>query len=218
MNLWGSAFHAEGRGTLAGEEQVGSLFTMRALRHLLCLSVSLYFSFPRSKSMTRVVRYTAHVDPDVRYSQEEFSDLLQIYLADPDGWEAHGYRFIHVTANPDVEIRLVSPASITKICGLPSNLSCAELGGKRMYLNAKRWLHGSPQSKQSLDGYRQYVVSHEMGHILGYDHVKCPAPGDPAPIMMQQTLGIGQCLPNTRITKTDLKAKWVAGSSEHRSI
>ena len=166
--------------------------------------------------MPRLVRYTALVDPDVRYPQEEFTTLLQIYLADPDGWEEHGYRFKHVTANPDVAIRLVTPANIVKVCGLPENLSCAELGGKHMYLNANRWLHGSAASKQSLDGYRQYVVSHEMGHILGYDHVKCPG-GGPAPIMLQQTLGIGQCAPNTKITKIDLKAKWVAGSSEHLS-
>lgn len=166
--------------------------------------------------MSKVIRYTAHVDPGVRYPQEEFVELLQIYLADPDGWEAHGYRFDHVTHDPDVEIRLSTPATITKVCGLPANLSCAELGGKRMYLNANRWTHGSAASKQSLEGYRQYVVSHEMGHILGYEHVKCPDNG-PAPIMMQQTLGIGQCTPNTKITKTDLKAKWAVGYSEHHS-
>ena len=174
------------------------------------------FSFPRSKDMPRVVRYSAHVDPDVRFPHDEFVELLQIYLADPDGWEAHGYRFELVDANPDVIIRLVSHTSIVKLCGLPNNLSCAEMNGKHMYLNAKRWMHGSPHSKQSLEGYRQYVVSHEMGHILGYEHVKCPDNG-PAPIMMQQTLGIGQCTPNTKITKTDLKAKWAVGYSGHRS-
>ena len=164
------------------------------------------------------VRYVARVDPDVRYSQEEFAELLQIYLADPEGWEAHGYTFELVKNRPDVTIRLSSPATITKTCGLPDNLSCAELGGRNMYLNAMRWVHGSSKSGQDLTGYRQYVVSHEMGHILGHDHVKCPGPGQPAPIMMQQTIGIDECTANTKITKTDLKSKWVAGSSEHHSI
>jgi hypothetical protein len=155
--------------------------------------------------MPKVVRYTAHVDPDVRYSQEEFSELIQIYLSDPSGWEAHGYRFVYTEKDPDVLIRLVTPKNIVKICGLPDNLSCATLGGRNMYLNANRWLHGSSASKLSLDSYRQYVVSHEMGHVLGHEHEKCPGRGEPAPIMMQQTIGIGQCKANTAITKTDLK-------------
>jgi len=156
--------------------------------------------------MGKTIRYVAHVDPGVRFPQGEFAKLIQIYLADPDGWEAHGYRFELVSTNPDVEIRLVSPANIVKLCGLPNNLSCAELGGTHLYLNANRWLHGSAKSGQSLEGYRQYIVSHEMGHILGYEHVKCPS-GGPAPIMLQQTLGIGKCTPNTKITPIDLKAR-----------
>ena len=56
--------------------------------------------------MGKTIRYVARVDPDVRYSQEEFVNLLQIYLADPDGWEAHGYHFELVKHKPDVTIRL----------------------------------------------------------------------------------------------------------------
>ena len=69
-----------------------------------------------------------------------------------------------------------------------------------MHINEQRWRHGAKRSGQTLDGYRQYVISHEMGHILGRDHVKCPVPGQPAPIMMQQTLGLHGCLPNTNVS------------------
>lgn len=82
---------------------------------------------------------------------------------------------------------------------MEGRLSCAELGGKKVWINSDRWYHGASKSKLSLDDYRQYMISHEIGHILGYDHTHCPGKGHPAPIMMQQTKGIGKCLPNTKV-------------------
>lgn len=151
------------------------------------------------------VTYTSAVDPDVQYPAKQFANDLLMYLSDPDGWVSRGYEFVPVTRNPQVHIRLSSPATIQKSgCG-DGTLSCAELGGHRMYLNAYRWTNGAPASKLPLDDYRQYMVSHEMGHILGHDHVKCPGPGHPAPIMMQQTVSIGSCSPNTKLTGVDKK-------------
>jgi hypothetical protein len=153
----------------------------------------------------KLIKYTAQVDPDVRYSQETFAELLQVYLSDPGGWETHGYRFELVKQRPNVVIRLSSPATIAKMCGLPKDLSCAEVGGHNMYLNAMRWTQGASKSGQPLDSYRQYMVSHEMGHILGHEHAHCPGKDSPAPIMLQQTLGLKGCAPNTSITLMDLK-------------
>ena len=144
------------------------------------------------------VRYSARVDSDVKYSNQAFLDLLQIYLADPDGWAGKGYDFEY-HPNAKLKIRLSSPATITKECGLPGNLSCAELGGNKMYLNFDRWLKGSKASKLDRDSYRQYMVSHEMGHILGHEHEKCPGKNKPAPIMLQQTLGLKGCRKNTKV-------------------
>jgi hypothetical protein len=148
----------------------------------------------------KTIRYLFHIDEDVqkKYNTKDVEFLILAYLNDPDGW---GYKFLPVSSNEDVHIRLSSSKTIKSICGLPQNLSCAELGGKHMYLNAERWFHGSSKSKLKLEDYRQYMVSHEMGHILGYDHKKCPCKGCLAPIMMQQTLGIGQCHPNTKVNK-----------------
>jgi len=150
------------------------------------------------------LRVKITIDDDVQrnYSvrvpvQLEF--YIGAYLNDPNGWSTRGYFFEPVTTNPDVHIRLVTPSTIEKLCGQPRTLSCAELGGSRMYLNADRWFHGSKESKLRLDEYRQYLVSHEIGHILGYEHEECPCVGCKAPVMMQQTLGIGKCIPNTKV-------------------
>ena len=162
--------------------------------------------FLRGGIMGKHIRVKISIDPDVQQkynisipAQVEF--YIVAYLNDPDGWSTKGYFFEPVTENPNVIIRLVSPSVIKKECGLPSNLSCAELHGRHMYLNAERWFHGSKESKLNLSDYRQYMVSHEIGHILGYEHEECPCKGCKAPIMLQQTLGIGKCIPNTKITK-----------------
>ena len=153
--------------------------------------------------MRKRIKIKVVVDPDVqkKYSipsgQIEF--YVVTYLNDPDGWSTKGYFFEPVSLNEDVAIHLSSQSTIDKNCGLEGKLSCAELGGKTIWLNADRWYHGAPKSKLSLDNYRQYMVSHEMGHILGFDHTQCPCKNCPAPIMMQQTKGIGDCKPNTKV-------------------
>ena len=146
----------------------------------------------------KTVTYTVVVDPDVKFPLKDFAMEVAICLADPDGWESKGYRFVAVKSNPPVVIHLSSQKGL-KAEGCDPTLSCAELGGKEMRINEQRWRYGSKQSGQDLDGYRQYVISHEMGHILGRDHVKCLGPGQPAPIMIQQTLGLHGCLPNTNV-------------------
>jgi len=151
----------------------------------------------------RTIKFRFTIDDDViRHFQIRNPALLHFqvttYLNDPDGW---GIFFEPVSQGESVHIRLCMPSTIYTQCG-HTTLSCAELGGRNVFLNAARWFHGAPKSKLSLEDYRQYVVSHEIGHILGFNHKKCPCKGCAAPIMMQQTKGIGQCKPNIK-TKVD---------------
>ena len=133
--------------------------------------------------------------------ERQFDFYVMSYLNAPDGWSRHGFFFEPADkAREQVSIRLSSSKTINKICGFSKKLSCAVLGGRDMYLCAERWFEGAPKSKLELDDYRQYMVSHEMGHILGHHHKKCPCKGCEAPVMMQQTLGIHECVPNTKVS------------------
>lgn len=145
----------------------------------------------------KTIRYRTVVDKDVKYDPKKFQDEVAIYLSDPDGW-AQWYTFEYAATGPAKVIRLCRPSTLKQEGCQDDSLSCAVLGGNLIWLNAARWLHGSKASKLPLERYRQYMVSHEMGHSLGYDHESCPGSG-PAPVMMQQTLGIGQCTPNTKV-------------------
>lgn len=150
------------------------------------------------------IQYTTRVDSDVDYPAPQFRREVATYLADPTGWRSEGYLFVR-SRSPRVVIRLSSSATLGRTGCYDSQLSCAELNGRRLQLNADRWTQGAPASKLPLGDYRQYMVTHEMGHILGHDHVSCPGNGQPAPLMMQQTLGIGRCRPNTKLTRKDRK-------------
>jgi len=149
------------------------------------------------------VRFTTVVEPGVVYDAKQFARDIEIYLSDPDGWVSRGYEFEYVTRSPQIVIHLATPEQI-RAAGCDPALSCAEMNGTHLRLNSARWSGLLPNhSKLPLDEYRQYMVTHEMGHSLGHEHVGCPTPGAPAPLMMQQTLGIGACSPNTKLTRSD---------------
>lgn len=74
--------------------------------------------------------------------------------------------------------------------------------GSRVVLNAERWVDGAAAYGDDTAGYRRYLVNHEFGHALGRNHVGCPGRGRLAPVMMQQTKGLGSCRPNSWPTRT----------------
>lgn len=153
------------------------------------------------------ITYHIEVDEDVKkkyglrnIDERQIDFYVMVYLNSPDGWSQDGYTFEPVDKiDARVWIRVSLSKTIVEICGNNPMLSCAILGGRHMYLCAERWFRGSKKSGLDLENYRQYMVSHEMGHILEKEHVKCPGKGQPAPVMLQQTLGIGKCIPNTNV-------------------
>ena len=48
-----------------------------------------------------------------------------------------------------------------------------------------------------LAAYRTYQVNHEVGHYLGHGHVSCPGSDRAAPVMLQQSMDLGRCVPNS---------------------
>lgn len=62
-----------------------------------------------------------------------------------------------------------------------------------IHIDHMNWLYGSKHSGLSLDEYRRYIINHEFGHGLGYDHQPCSitnlGENGRCPVMYQSTRG-----------------------------
>ena len=124
---------------------------------------------------------------------------VQRTLTDPRGWQPIEHvAFVRTPGPASFELILASPAMVDRLCyplDTIGELSCRN--GNRVILNAKRWVDAVPWYRGHLDDYRAYLVNHEVGHRLGHGHKTCPAPGAPAPVMVQQSKSLYGCAPNS---------------------
>jgi hypothetical protein len=145
-----------------------------------------------------LVRYTVEVEGGLPYNPQQVANIVHATLADPRGWIASGeHAFQRINTEVDVRVLLSTPSTTDELCAplrTRGEVSCRN--GKLVVLNAKRWNLGIEAYGADIDGYRQYLVNHEIGHALGFSHATCPGVGEPAPIMLQQSYGLDGCTPN----------------------
>lgn len=147
-----------------------------------------------------VVAYVVEVEGGLGVDPTAFAQAVERTLADPRSWTAGGRRALQRVDDADraeVRVALASPETADRLCAPLDTggwFSCAN--GERAVLNSARWLTGAPSYADRLADYRDYLVNHEVGHVLGFGHERCPGPGERAPVMLQQTKGLDGCAPN----------------------
>lgn len=144
--------------------------------------------------------YAVRVEGGIGVDADEAAEEIAAILADPRGWqELEGVRFVQVADPADAAMTLSigSPPTVDEMC-LPARTggrwSCRI--GAQVALNSDRWLHATP-TYDDLALYRAYMINHEVGHFLGHGHRSCPGAGEPAPVMLQQSIDLQGCVPNT---------------------
>jgi len=119
-------------------------------------------------------------------------------LNDPRGWGAGGaMSFARTDGDAELRVVLASPATVDALCAPLTTdglYSCGTDG--HAVINFLRWSAGAPAFGDDRALYRDYVINHEVGHLLGHHHERCPGPGLPAPLMQQQSAAVGPCLPS----------------------
>ncbi len=151
------------------------------------------------------IRYRVLVEKGLESGAFEFAGDVARILAAEDGWVLGGMQFVHVNEDFDLTIVLAQPRAVDRLCRplrTRGRLSCAISG--RAVINAKRWRDGADTWGDNVARYRHYLVNHEVGHLLGLSHARCPGPGMPAPIMLPQTKYLKKCAANGALTETDL--------------
>jgi vancomycin resistance protein YoaR len=136
-----------------------------------------------------------------------FSQKITATLADARGWGMNGLIRFQEVAN-GCAFNLVLAASHTlptynPVCSV--EWSCRV--GQNVIINETRWDNASPSWNQaggSLNDYRSMVINHEVGHYLGFGEGVCPAAGQIAPVMLQQSIGLYGCAFNPWPTQAEL--------------
>lgn len=185
---------------------------------------------------TRTVSYVVEIEGGLETSAfggaESFAAMVDATLADPRSWiggrdDKIAFRHVGVADSqaPDLRIRLATPDTTRQLCGAEIDVetSCFVGGGDdggpagdgRVVINAARWIRGALTFSGDLGSYRQYVLNHEIGHGIGHgSHEACPADGELAPIMMQQTLS----LRNRDLVELDAGAEYMDGSVDRNAV
>jgi hypothetical protein len=126
----------------------------------------------------------------------EFARVVAHVYADPRGWSlGNEILFRRVPDGGDFTIWLASPDVMT-LFSSACNAAWSCRAGRDVVINQARWVYGSPFWFGNLSDYRIMIINHETGHWLGLNHERCPATGDLAPVMMQQSEGAAPCESN----------------------
>ncbi|MBW3601116.1 MAG: DUF3152 domain-containing protein [Actinobacteria bacterium] len=145
------------------------------------------------------LRFAVEVEKGVGVRRAVFATAVERVLFDARSWARGGDVALRRVDRGPVAftVTLAHPSTVDERC-LPlrtvGRYSCWD--GRRAMVNLHRWLRGASTYRGDLVAYRRYLVNHEVGHALGHGHVGCPAPGRRAPVMMQQTMGLGGCRRN----------------------
>jgi len=136
------------------------------------------------------------------------TEFIHDVLSDKRGWAGLNYKFtlvhslaqlgpsdVHMRKRPQTDLvkRFKNRPDLVGFSVTDSSTTPIEI-----WINRDNWNNIPKDFMGDLDSYRCYLIQHEIGHALGYDH---DLPYDdaqlPCPVMYQQTRGTrDRCIVN----------------------
>lgn len=178
--------------------RVGMLFRLPGI--VVAVAVMAAVLVAAAPAEARQVTYTYEVRGwDNTTSLEDFAARAAETYAHPAGWNLGGsITFTRVPGGGDFTLWLSAPQHLPQFSSACSiEYSCRV--GRNVIINEARFRGGSGAwnaTGAAIRDYQHMVVNHETGHWLGFGHLACPGPGQPAPLMQQQSKAMNGCRPN----------------------
>jgi hypothetical protein len=147
--------------------------------------------------MGKKIQYSVATNGEVSQSRDDFAAQVVSTLKDSRGWRGAGLRFEEVLEGGLFTIILAQPDKLPEYSeGCSVEWSCRV--GDSVIVNDSLWANSSDSwvaAGLPMDDYHHMTVNHEVGHFLGHpdNETPCSGPGNPAPIMIQQSIDLQGC-------------------------
>jgi len=149
----------------------------------------------KKAASTITVSYDVMAKGVAESSMTEFRQLANQTLNDGRGWARMNVVFREVAGGGSFTLVLSEASQVPSFSsGCSSEYSCRV--GRYIIINQDRWNSATStwnQAGGNLRDYRHMVINHEVGHWLGHGHPGCKGAGQPAPVMLQQSIDLDGC-------------------------
>lgn len=150
----------------------------------------------------RLLRFRVAVEEGAGQDVAGFAATVERILGDGRGWTASErlrLQRVSRTTAARFTVFLATPGTSERMCAraglVTQRFTGCQFSGK-VVINLARWSRGVPGYGAPLAAYRVYEVNHEVGRELGYRAQRCPGPGQLAPVLQRQVLGLQGCRAN----------------------
>ena len=151
-----------------------------------------------SGSQGKLYRYAVAVESSAKLKVNSVAGDIAGVLNDPRSWTGDGdVRFALVSqAKAEVKVYLASTKTASSLCDGDGEAGYTCVVGDTVVINAAQWKTAAAGYAGDLTGYREFLVNHAFGHLLGHKHAECGGKSKKAPVMLQQGAGLFGCTAN----------------------
>ena len=147
---------------------------------------------------SKKINYALKIQSEINLDPLCMKNLLFLILNNEKGWTNVTGKGFQLTSVEDSDFVFIfaTPEKTDELCyPLETNGIYSCRNETEIIINNFRWKEGAVDFGRDIETYRLYLINHETGHLLGWQHKECPKEGAIAPVMMQQSKGTNGCLP-----------------------